>query len=103
MLYNILRAFMGFPGGFDSKKSAWFDPWVRKIPWIRDWQLIPAYLPGESHGKWSLVGYSPWGGKELDTTEQLSLSLFKGFKLALVILPNDKIVPITYCCIQKHP
>ena len=29
----------------------------------------PVFLPGEFHGQRSLVGYSPWGGKELDTTE----------------------------------
>ena len=36
----------------------------------------PVFLPGESHGQRSLVGYSPWGRKESDTTEQLTLSLF---------------------------
>ena len=34
-------------------------------------QPTPVFLPGESHGQRSLVGYSPWGHKELDTTEQL--------------------------------
>ena len=29
---------------------------------------IPLLLPGESHGQRSLAGYSPWGGKESDTT-----------------------------------
>ena len=29
----------------------------------------PVFLPGESHGQKSLVGYSPWGHKESDTTE----------------------------------
>ena len=33
----------------------------------------PVFLPGEFHGQRSLVGYSPWGCKELDTTEQLTL------------------------------
>ena len=42
-----------------------------KIPWRRKWQLTPVFLPGESHGWRSLVGYSPWGCKESDTTEQL--------------------------------
>ena len=32
-----------------------FDPWVRKIPWRRKWQLTPSFLPGESHGQRSLV------------------------------------------------
>ena len=37
-----------------------FDPWVRKIPWSRKWQPTPVFLPGESRGKRSLTGYSPW-------------------------------------------
>ena len=46
-----------------------FSPWVGKIPCRREWQPIPVLLPGESHGQRSQVGYSPWGCKELDTTE----------------------------------
>ena len=42
---------------------------VGKILWRRKWQSTPVLLPGESHGQMSLVGYSPWGRKELDTTE----------------------------------
>ena len=41
--------------------------------WRRKWQPTPALLPGESRGGRSLVGYSPWGHKELDTTERLYL------------------------------
>ena len=37
----------------------------------RKWQSTPVLLPGKSHGRRRLVGYSPWGHKELDTTEQL--------------------------------
>ena len=37
-----------------------FNPWVGKIPWRRKWQPTPVFLPGESHGQRSLVGYSPW-------------------------------------------
>ena len=37
----------------------------------RKWQPTPVLLPGESHGGRSLVGYSSWGRKESDTTEQL--------------------------------
>ena len=48
-----------------------FDPWVRKILWRRKWQPTPVFLPGKSHGQRSLVGYSPWGHNESDTTEQL--------------------------------
>ena len=35
------------------------ESWVRKIPWRREWQPTPVFLPGESHGQRSLVGYSP--------------------------------------------
>jgi len=56
-----------------------FDPWVGKIPWRkRTWQPTPVFLAGESHGQRILVGYSPGGHKQLDTTERLTLSLFQG-------------------------
>ena len=48
-------------------------PWVRKIPWRRKWQPTPIFLSGKSHEWRRLVGYSPWGCKESDTTEQLTL------------------------------
>ena len=41
------------------------------IPWRRKWQPTPVCLLGKSHGRRSLVGYSPWGRKDSDTTEQL--------------------------------
>ena len=52
-------------------QETWFSPWVRKTPWSRKWQPTPVFLPGKSHGQRSLVGYSPWGHKESDTTERL--------------------------------
>ena len=72
---------MTIPGGSDSKASAYkcgrpgFDPWVGKIPWRRKRQSTPVLLPGKSHGQRSLVGYSPWGRKESDTTERLHFTL----------------------------
>ena len=51
---------MGFPGGHAGETDRCvFDPWVGKILWSRAWQPTPAFLPGESHGQRSLVGYSP--------------------------------------------
>ena len=41
----------------------------RKIPWRMAWQPTSIFLPGESHGQRSLMGYDSWGHKELDTTE----------------------------------
>ena len=44
----------------------------REDPLERKWRLTPVFLPGESHGRRSLEGYSPRGHEELDTTEQLN-------------------------------
>ena len=52
-----------------KRKRCGFNLWVRKIPWRRAWQPTPVFLPGESHEQRSLADYSPWGRKELDTTE----------------------------------
>jgi len=52
-----------------------FNPWVGKIPWRRAWQPTPVFLPGESHGQRHLVGYSPWGHKELDKTEHVHTAI----------------------------
>ena len=68
----------GFPGSSSGEEATCqcsthkirrLDSWVGKIPWRRAWQTAPVFLPGESHGQRSLVGYSPSGCKELDTTE----------------------------------
>ena len=48
---------MGFPGSSVVKNppaNAGFNPWVRKIPWRRKWQLTPVFLPGKSPGQRSL-------------------------------------------------
>ena len=63
-----------------------FKSWVRKIPWRRDRLPTLVFWPGEFHRLY--VCRSPWGGKESDTTEQLSLSLLflLVFFLNLIIL-----------------
>ena len=43
--------------------------WVGEIPWRWKWQPVPVFLPEKLRGQGSLVGYSPWGHKEWDTTE----------------------------------
>ena len=52
----------------DESDTGWFDAWGGKISWRRAWQPTPIFLPGESHGQRSLVGYSPWGLRESGTT-----------------------------------
>ena len=74
---------MGFLGGTVVKneptntgdaKRCGFDPWIRKIPWRRNWQHTPVFLPGKFHGQRSLAGHSPWGREESDTTECAQLA-----------------------------
>ena len=43
-----------------------------RSPRVRKWQPSPMFLPGKSYGQRSLVGYSPWGHKDLDMTDWLS-------------------------------
>ena len=57
------------PANAGDERDSGFNPWVRKTPWSRKWQPNPVVLPGKFHGQRSLMGYSAWGHKELDTTE----------------------------------
>ena len=52
-----------------GRKRHGFYPEVGKIPWSKNWQPTPVFLPRESHGQRSLVDCSPWVHKELDMTE----------------------------------
>ena len=61
-----------------------FDPWVRKIPWIRKWQLTPVFLPRECHGQRNPVGYSPWIHKELDMTYPLNSNINSSETIATI-------------------
>ena len=86
------------PGGSDGKASAFnvgdpVNPWVGKILWRRKCQPTPVLLPGKSHGWRSVVGYSPWGCKELDTTEQLHFLYHLSHKES----PRMGVVVCYYC------
>ena len=74
--------FIWLPRWLSGKESAYqcrrhrrlrLDPGVEKILWKRKWQLTPVFLPGKSCRQRSLMCYSPWGRKESDTTELLSM------------------------------
>ena len=73
----------GFPGGSDGKEYACNArelgsiPGSGRSPGRREWQPIPVFWPGQSHGQTILVGYSPLGHKESDTTEQLTHTFIK--------------------------
>ena len=67
---------MGFPSGSDSEESVCNEGDLGSIPrldpWRRKWLRTPVFLPGEFHGQRSLAGYSPWGFKQSDSTDQLN-------------------------------
>ena len=58
-----------------KRMPAMWETRVRSLGWEdlleKEMQPTPVLLPGESQGRRSLIGYSPWGRKESDTTEQL--------------------------------
>ena len=74
--------FLGGPSGKEPAcqcrrfKRLRFDSWVGKIPWKSAWQHTPVFLPGESHGQRSLVGYSPWARKSQTRLKPLSTHCF---------------------------
>ena len=78
----LLFGFHGFPGGLCGKASACnagdlaLIPGLGRSPGEGNSKPSPVPLPGKSHGWRSLVGYSPWGHKELDITEQIYFTYF---------------------------
>ena len=81
---SILRA---WPEWFEGESlmaqtlknlPAMWETWVWSLGWVdplrRTWQPTTTFLPGESHGLRSLVGYSSWGHRESDITEYLSIA-----------------------------
>ena len=73
---------------------------VGKISWRRVWQPTPVFLPGESHGQSYLEGYSSWGCKELDMTEQLSICHPRDLSVSLTYLGQSAYLPKQ---IYPHP
>ena len=72
---NHYTVFRGLPRWLGGKEPAYqcrrcrrrgFNPWVRKSPWSRKYQLAPVFLLGKFHGQKSLEGHSPWDPKESD-------------------------------------
>ena len=67
-------------------------PWVGNIPWRREWLPTPMFLPGKFHGQRSLMGYSPWGHKEPDMTEWLTLFIY----MCYLICHHNIVILSTY-------
>ena len=63
--------------------------------WRRRWHPTPVLLPGKSHGRRSLVGCSPWGCEESDTTEQLH------FHVSLSCIGEGNGNPLQCSCLEN--
>ena len=92
-IYLSILLKYGLPPWLSSKKSTCNADvgsihWVGKIPWRSVWQSSPVFLPGESHGWRSLVGYSPYSHKELDrmeATEHACMQIHVYYMLLLLL------------------
>ena len=73
-----------------SQKRLWLYS-----PWRRQWHLTPVLLPGKSHGRRRLVGGSPWGLTELDTTERLH------FHFSLSCIGDGNGNPLQCFCLEN--
>ena len=80
-MFDIHSVIYGLPRGHSVKGPpasagicgrCGFDPWIRKIPLEEEMATRSIFLPGESHGQGSLVGYRPLGHRELGTLERLT-------------------------------
>ena len=76
-------------------KGMWIQSLGQKIPWRRKWQSTPAVFSGESHGQRSLVGCSPWGCEESDTTEWLH------FHFSLSYIGEGNGNPLQCSCLEN--
>ena len=52
-----------------ARQETWVVSLGQEDPLEKEWLSTLVFLPGESHGQRSLVGYCPWSHKELDTSE----------------------------------
>ena len=86
-MFNITNYYKNAHPNYDA---------VLSNAWRRQWHPTPVLLPGEPHGWRSLVGCSPWGSEEWDTTEQLHFD----FSPSCIGEGNGK--PLQYSC-QENP
>ena len=91
--------FKDFPGGSDGKVSVYNEgdlssiPGSGRSPGEGNGNPLQYYWPGKSHGQRSLVGYSPWGRKESDTTEQLHFHFGKNSIIHSVTITCPRAMP----------
>ena len=78
-----------------SMQETWVQSLGQEDPLKKGTATTPALLPGKSHGQRSLIGYSPWGRKESDTTEWLHFN----FSLSCIGEENGNL--LQYSCLEN--
>ena len=81
--------------GISTLPMIWNCARLERFGWRRQWQPTPVLLRGKSHGQRSLVGCSPWGRKELDTTERLH------FHFSLSCIGEGNGNPLQCSCLEN--
>ena len=77
--------FMSLKSGSGNKVSAYtVGDWIVKTFWTRKWQPSPIFLLVKSHGRRSLIGYSPWG-------HRVSWTWLSDFTSSLHVFPNSHV------------
>ena len=86
------------PANAGRHKRLGFHLWIGKISWRRPQQPTPVFLPGENYGQRSLVGCSPWGRRESDTTNILCcpLLLLPSIFPSIRVFSNESILRIRW-------
>ena len=100
--FGQLSISIGLPRWFSGKESACqcrtcrrhlFNPWFRKIPWRRNWQHTPVFLPGKSHRQRGLAGKQSTGSQRVgqDLVTKHACSTFMALSLSLLsrLCPNE--------------
>ena len=82
---------------WDSVRAMLTEKFIALLDYIqrRQWHPTPVLLPGKSHGQRSLVGCSPWGHEESDTTEQLP------FHFSLSCIGEGNGNPLQCSCLEN--
>ena len=90
-------------------QETWIQFLGQKDPWRREWLPTPIFLPEQFPGQRRLVSYNPWGHKEFDTTEWLTLEHLNDHS-SITYNSQDRKTVYMYqqmnelrCCIQTQP
>ena len=79
----------------EEKEKQQFFIFTYTFTWRRQWHPTPVLLPEKSHGQRNLVGCSPWGREELDTTERLH------FHFSLSFIGEGNGNPLQCSCLEN--